>query len=276
MPVSRTVPVGVRLRDVPSGGVAELARAASALDASGTGFVVLGTQVGGLDPSTVASFLARRTSGLGLVVEAAPQRDHPYNIARRVASLDHLTRGRAGWWVLSDDDSTELGLGVRSSWVDAPRSTRNPDAVTAVRALWRTWPAAAVVGDVESNIFTRAEDIRYADHRGVFTTAGPLTVPTTPQGEPVIFGPGTSDIAVEGDTAFASVSVDAIGSALDAGASGVVVDVHDLDAWLHDVLPGLIQDGVVRPRRSTTTLRGYLNIGLPAEPDLSANRPVYT
>lgn len=266
-----SVPVGVRLRGVRT--ASDVVRAAARLDKSATGFLVLGTSTAGLDGSTVASSLARRTTGLGLVVEAAAQRDHPFNIARRTASLDHLTGGRAGWWVLEHDPATELGLGERSSWVDAPPRERAADAVAAVRALWRTWPVESVVGDTASNVFTRAEDIRHADHDGIFRSAGPSTVPTTPQGEPVIFG---SDGADARSSDFRSVSVDAVEEHLDSGARGIVVDVDDVDTWTAETLPSLIERGYLRPRQRTSTLRGYLGLGLLTEPDVSTHRPAFT
>lgn len=268
------VPVGVRLGPGSSLTTRGLVHAAEKLDRSATGFVVLGAATSGYEPSTVAGFLARRTSGLGLVVEAAVQRDHPYNIARRTASLDHLTKGRVGWWVLDSDSTTELGLGESSSWAQASPRDRAEDAVTAVRALWRTWPADAVVGDVESNVFTRAEDIRYADHDGIFTTAGPLTVPTTPQGEPVVFGPGSSDLRVA-TTGFVTVTIDGIDDAIASGATGLVVDIDDVDRWTR-LLPDLVARGVVKARTDETTLRQYLGVDLPAEPDLSTRRPAFT
>ncbi|RRQ29456.1 LLM class flavin-dependent oxidoreductase [Rhodococcus sp. Eu-32] len=267
------VPVGVRLGRGSSLTIRGLVHAAERLDRSATGFVVLGTKSLGYEPSTIAGFLARRTSGLGLVVEAAVQRDHPYNIARRTASLDHLTQGRVGWWVREHDDETELGLGEASSWTSAPPRDRTEDAVIAVRALWRTWPADAVVGDVESNVFTRAERIRHADHDGIFTTAGPLTVPTTPQGEPVVFGPGSSDVRVGAD-GVAVVAVDGIDDAIASGVAGLVVEIDDVDLWIR-VLPNLVARGVVKARTDKTTLRQYLGVDLPAEPDLSTRRPAF-
>lgn len=270
------VPVGVRLRATATATTREAARAIEALDDTATGFVVLGTSSSGLEASVLANFVAHRTSGIGLVVEAAAQRDHPYNIARRTASLDHLSGGRAGWWVLPHDPATELGLGLRSSWVDSPPTDRTLDAVIAVRALWRTWPVDTIIGDIASNIFTRAEDIRHADHDGIFTTAGPLTVPTTPQGEPVIFGPEGSDLTTGAPDSFVSVGIDGIEEALDAGATGLVVDVDDVDAWAREVLPSLITRGIVYARQRVSTLRQYLDAEVPAEPDLSARRPAFT
>jgi alkanesulfonate monooxygenase SsuD/methylene tetrahydromethanopterin reductase-like flavin-dependent oxidoreductase (luciferase family) len=269
-----SVPVGVRLGRGSSLTTRGLVHAAEKLDRSATGFVVLGAKTLGYEPSTIAGFLARRTTGLGLVVEAAVQRDHPYNIARRTASLDHLSKGRIGWWAQAEDSSTELGLGERSSWTSAPPQDRIEDAVTAVRVLWRTWPADSVIGDVESNVFARSENIRRADHHGIFTTAGPLTVPTTPQGEPVVFGPGSSDLRI-GTTGFAIVGVDDIDDAIASGATGLVVDIDDVDRWTR-LLPDLVARGVVKARTGETTLRRYLNVEKPASPDLSTRRPAFT
>lgn len=273
---SLPVPVGVRLRPAATATTRDAARAIEVLDDTATGFVVLGTSSSGLEASALANFVAHRTSGIGLVVEAAAQRDHPYNIARRTASLDHLSGGRAGWWVLPHDPAIELGLGLRSSWVESPPTARTLDAVIAVRALWRTWPVDTIVGDVASNIFTRAEDIRHADHNGIFTTAGPLTVPTTPQGEPVIFGPVGSDFSTGTPDGFVSVGADGVEDALESGATGLVVEVDDVDSWTGDILPTLLKRGIVHARQRVSTLRQYLDADVPAEPNLSTRRPAFT
>ncbi|MGD0699200.1 MAG: LLM class flavin-dependent oxidoreductase [Trebonia sp.] len=161
------------------------------LDASGASYVVIGAgreEEGALpspSPTVVGTLLARRTGGIGIVVAASPQRDHPYNVARRVASLDHISGGRAGLLTLRRDRALDLGIGESSAWAPGDlTAARLADAVSAIRKLWRTWPVESLDADPA---VARSAQVRYADHVGAFSTKGPLNVPTTPQGESVVF-----------------------------------------------------------------------------------------
>ncbi|MFF2083685.1 LLM class flavin-dependent oxidoreductase [Nocardia sp. NPDC058176] len=238
--------VGVEISD------GELARAvgtgfdevAGLLDGAGIGYVVLGADradgaTESLSPAIAGTLFARRTRGLGIVAAASPQRDHPYNIARRLASLDHLAHGRAGWLALREDRSTTLGQVARGSWTGPEPLGAAPlaDAVTAARALWRTWPIETLTG---TDSF-----VRHADHTGQYSTTGPLNVPTTPQGEPVVWWRyergddpghvGVADVAIvapgEIDTARAELPESVhrhvrIDNADLAGHTGDRADVH--------------------------------------------------
>lgn len=189
------------------------------LDDSGASYVVLGAgrSSGGwsFSPTVIATVLARRTERIGLVVAGSPQRDHPYNLARRVASVDHISAGRAGLLALVHDRSIDAGIGNGSSWVDRSiRRTELADALLAVRTLWRTWPISSLDPDPA---IARAAELPFADHVGVFSTKGPLNVPTTPQGEPLVFwSADRSDFADR----FATASI----------ADVVLIDADDLDA----------------------------------------------
>ncbi len=170
---------------------AGLSGLADALDASGATYAVVGadrTEVGGapsVSPTVAGALLARRTKNIGLVLAASPQRDHPYNIARRVASVDHVSGGRAGFLALRRDRVLEFGVGDGSSWVEAPIGAGElADVVIGIRKLWRTWPIETL--DADPTVSESAV-IRFATHFGVFNTKGPLNSPTTPQGEPVVF-----------------------------------------------------------------------------------------
>ena len=169
------------------------------LDEVGAAFLALGVDraLGApgratLDPSIAAAALAARSTTPFLVV-AAPQRDHPYNLARRIASLDHLADGRAGLLLAERDLSAPLAEAGREAWGGArlspgaplePTTTR--DAALALAALWQSFPVESIVGDRESRVYAEADRIVHIDHHGVFDIAGPLTVPTTPQGAPVL------------------------------------------------------------------------------------------
>jgi alkanesulfonate monooxygenase SsuD/methylene tetrahydromethanopterin reductase-like flavin-dependent oxidoreductase (luciferase family) len=178
------------------------------IDASGASYAVIGadraeeTGLRSASPTVAGTLLARRTGGLGVVVAASPQRDHPYNTARRAASLDHISAGRGGLLVLSRDRSLDLGIGDSSVWAPGDLAAEQlADALAATRKLWRTWPVESLDADPA---VARSAQLFYADHVGVFRTKGPLNVPTTPQGEPVVFwlvsAKGT-DIEAELETA---------------------------------------------------------------------------
>lgn len=159
------------------------------LDASGIDFVILRPDSPAdapavrFDPTIAATVLARHTRSVGLVVAIAPLRDHPYNLARRVASLDHLSGGRAGWLVLPDDPAAPHG----SLWAEASTADVLADAVTVARALWESWPADSIIGDAQTGTFADSSRISYVDHAGVHQVSGPLNVPEPPQSKVPIF-----------------------------------------------------------------------------------------
>ncbi|MFC8527448.1 hypothetical protein [Nocardia sp. NPDC057227] len=279
------------------------------LDAAGVGYVLLGADRAAgtgpaLSPALTGTVFARRTTGLGLVAAASPQRDHPYNLARRIASLDHIARGRAGWLALRADAAIALGAPDRGSWAPArgPRGAELlADAVTAVRALWRTWPLESLTLERPARVRPPEAELRYADHTGAYASTGPLNVPTTPQGEPVVFwehadGDGahaaTADLVLAGPgdepAASAHLRLDAADPALREritaladrpGGTGVLIRVGraDVGGFLTGTLPALAAAGVVRLRDTADPepLRVHLGIDRRAEPDPRRWRPVY-
>ncbi|MFE7422622.1 LLM class flavin-dependent oxidoreductase [Rhodococcus sp. NPDC057529] len=144
------------------------------IDESGIDFLVLGGDHTNeveprIDATVAATVLARHTSSVGLVVTGAVVRDHPFNLARRLGSLDHGSRGRAGWL-------------IGSGPVDAA-----VDAVSVVRKLWESWPGDSIVDDAARGIFADSERIVHIDHTGFFSVSGPLNVPEPPQRKPPVF-----------------------------------------------------------------------------------------
>ncbi|MGW5265817.1 LLM class flavin-dependent oxidoreductase [Microbispora sp. NPDC004025] len=172
-------------------------RPASRLDGTGAAFVVAGLdRIDGsrpgdvtVEPTAAAAFLATHAPGTAFLAAAAPHRDHPYNLARRVASLDHLSRGRSGLILGVRDgyapgDTAWGGAGLTEGAPLGVGTTR--DAALAIQKLWQSWPQESIVANHETRIFAHAEQIVHVDHGGVFDVAGPLTVPSTPQGSPVL------------------------------------------------------------------------------------------
>ncbi|WP_328396418.1 LLM class flavin-dependent oxidoreductase [Nocardia sp. NBC_00416] len=291
------------------------------LDASGVGYIVLGADrraAGGasLNPALLGTVFARRTRGLGIVAAAAPQRDHPFNIARRLASLDHLTRGRAGWLALRSDAHLALGATRHGSWAPAGGPVGAEllaDAVTAARALWRTWPLESLTRASAAIDRTPDVEVRYADHTGAFATTGPLNVPTTPQGEPIVcweYEPGDSGHLGVTDIAFVTPRDRAVAVPADPavtthvrlhgesarlrsriaeladdawGVTGVLVRIGlaELPGFLDTTVPALADAGLIRLRAATgaagdaPTLRDHLGIPRRPDPDPLRFRAVY-
>ncbi|MCK8674024.1 LLM class flavin-dependent oxidoreductase [Rhodococcus sp. NPDC003382] len=168
----------------PAGPLSPL-EAGALLDASAVDFAILGGDV--LDPrvapeqrfdaSVAAALLAANSRRIGLVVAADPRVHHPYNLARRLASLDHLSGGRIGWLV---------GAGASSGPAEGVESLLD-DAVTVARKLWESWPADSIVADRERAVFVESERITFIDHEGVFSVSGPLNVPEPPQRKLPVF-----------------------------------------------------------------------------------------
>ncbi|WP_068273560.1 LLM class flavin-dependent oxidoreductase [Aldersonia kunmingensis] len=137
-----------------------------------------------IDPTVVATVIARHTERVGLVVAAAPRREHPFNIARRLASLDHGAHGRVGWLVGPFDYSTPR---YEQAWTTAGPLVSTVDAVAIARELWGSWPAASIVSEADRGVFAESERITYIDHVGAYSVSGPLNVPEPPQAQLPVF-----------------------------------------------------------------------------------------
>jgi len=132
-----------------------------------------------LEPFVSGASLAAATSRIGIVVTANPTYYDPYTVARLLASLDHLSQGRASWNLVTGADAIAAGNFSRDAhWDTETRYDRADEFVTAVRSLWDGAERPA----------------RVHNHRGdIFDIAGPLGIARPPQGYPVILHAGTSD-----------------------------------------------------------------------------------
>ncbi len=147
------------------------------------------------EPITLLSALAMTTSRVGLVASASTTYNEPYHIARKLASLDHLSGGRAGWNVVTshtDMEAQNFGLDQNPDYVD--RYARAEEFVDVVRGLWDTWEDGAFLLDKAQGLYFDAAKQHVLDHKGPhFSVRGPLTVAPTPQGQPVIVQAGASE-----------------------------------------------------------------------------------
>ena len=151
--------------------------------------------VGWLDPTVLLPALAAVTEHVGLVATASTTYNEPYNLARRFASLDHISNGRAGWNIVTTagkDAAQNFGLD------DIPahkhRYERATEFLDVCLKLWDSWEDDFLIGDKESGRFAHGDKIHTIDHRGeFFKVRGPLNVPPTPQRHPLLVQAGSSD-----------------------------------------------------------------------------------
>jgi FMN-dependent oxidoreductase (nitrilotriacetate monooxygenase family) len=153
-----------------------------------------GGQLSYLDPMMVLPVMARATKHLGLGATLSTTFFNPYHLARMLASLDHLSRGRACWNVVTSTmDFEARNFGLDALPAKDLRYDRADEVVEACCALWDCWQDDALVMDKASGLFIDPAKVRYADYEGRHVrTRGPLTVPRCPQGRPVLMQAGAS------------------------------------------------------------------------------------
>jgi FMN-dependent oxidoreductase (nitrilotriacetate monooxygenase family) len=150
--------------------------------------------LGAMDPITVLAAVAATTSDLGLVATASTSYNEPFNLARRLASLDHLSRGRAAWNIVTTFvPDVALNFGETLLPQHAGRYARAEEFVDVVLKLWNSWGQGALVGDRASGLFADASKVKAIDHHGTFfSVRGPSTLPRSRQGRPILFQAGAS------------------------------------------------------------------------------------
>src|SRR5450432_3919371 len=147
------------------------------------------------DPLTLLPALSQHTKHLGLIATASTTFEPAYTIARRFASLDHLSDGRAGWnLVTTSNPDAALNFGMDEQMEHAERYARAREFYDVVTGLWDSWADDALIRDVESGIFFDPEKLHVLNHEGRYLKVrGPLNVARPIQGWPVIVQAGASD-----------------------------------------------------------------------------------
>ena len=149
---------------------------------------------GTLEPTLVLTIMAAATRHIGLIATASTTYNDPFNLARRFASLDHLSGGRAGWNIVTTaDEDAALNFSMTGRPDHARRYERAAEFLEASLKLWDSWEDDAIVADKASGVHAVPERIHAADHAGEhFSVRGPLNVPRSPQGHPLIVQAGSS------------------------------------------------------------------------------------
>lgn len=152
----------------------------------------------GFEPITLLSALSSRTQEIGLVATATTTYNQPYHLARMFASLDHLSRGRAAWNIVTSGSKFEApNFGEKKLPDHDTRYARAREFVQVVKGLWDSWEDDAFIRDKQSGIFVDTEKLHLLNHRGEYlSVSGPLNIARPPQGYPVLVQAGASDIGV--------------------------------------------------------------------------------
>lgn len=149
---------------------------------------------GTLEPTVVLAAIAAVTSRIGLIATASTTYNDPYNLARRFASVDHVSGGRAGWNIVTTahlEAARNFGLDELPS--HRTRYERAAEFIDVALALWDSWEDDVEVGDKEAGTWGDAEKIHPPEHVGEhFRVAGALTTPRSPQAYPLLVQAGSS------------------------------------------------------------------------------------
>lgn len=147
------------------------------------------------EPLTLLAALSTVTERIGLVGAASTTYNEPFHVARKFASLDHLSAGRAGWNVVTSVSPREAAnFGQDAHLEHGLRYKRAAEFVDVVRALWDSFDDGAVLRDTAAGRYYDPAGLHTPHHRGEhFTVRGPLSISRPPQGHPVIFQAGSSE-----------------------------------------------------------------------------------
>ncbi|MFF0266244.1 LLM class flavin-dependent oxidoreductase [Kribbella sp. NPDC004536] len=150
---------------------------------------------GSLEPTVLLTALAGVTSRIGLIATASTTYNDPYNLARRFASVDHVSGGRAGWNVVTTaGPEAALNFNLTDQPAHAERYDRAAEFLEVAYKLWDSWQDDAAIADKQSGVWAVQERVVPIEHVGRhFQVRGPLNVPRSPQGHPLIVQAGSSE-----------------------------------------------------------------------------------
>ncbi|MFC3743015.1 LLM class flavin-dependent oxidoreductase [Paractinoplanes deccanensis] len=150
---------------------------------------------GKLEPTVLLAALAVTTRRIGLIATASTSYNEPYNLARRFASLDHLSGGRAGWNIVTTaGDAAARNFGLDDQPLHRSRYERADEFLQVATKLWDSWADDAVVADKAAGVHARHDRVRGIEHRGPwFRVDGPLNLPRSPQAHPLLVQAGSSE-----------------------------------------------------------------------------------
>jgi FMN-dependent oxidoreductase (nitrilotriacetate monooxygenase family) len=147
------------------------------------------------EPMTLLSALAMVTNNIGLIATSSTTYDAPYHVARRFASLDHISGGRAGWNIVTTaNPNASKNFGIDIQMEHDERYKRAREFHDVVTGLWDSWDDDAFIRDANTGIFFKPEKMHVLDHDGKYLKSrGPLNIARPIQGWPIIVQAGASN-----------------------------------------------------------------------------------
>ena len=220
------------------------------------------------EPFTLLSALAGATERIGLVATASTTFDAPYHIARRFASLDHISGGRAGWNIVTTSNpDAALNFGLTDHKEHGERYDRAREFYDVVTGLWDSFADDAFIRDRESGLYFDPGKMHVLDHKGPhLSVRGPLNIARPVQGWPVIVQAGASEagrqLAAEtAEAVFAAHRTLAEGQAFYADIKGRMAKAgRDPDHL--KILPGVlvvVGDSVAEAREKRALLDSFVH-----------------
>ncbi|PWB33897.1 LLM class flavin-dependent oxidoreductase [Pseudomonas sp. SDI] len=163
---------------------------------------------GRLEPTVLLTAVALATQHIGVIATASSSYNEPFNLARRFSSLDHLSGGRAAWNVVTNaTDAAAQNFGLAGAPRHVDRYARAAEFIDVTLKLWDSWEDDAIIADTVNGHFADPRKVHSIDFVGEhFSVKGPLNLPRSPQGRPVLVQAGSS----EGGKALGSRYADAI------------------------------------------------------------------
>jgi FMN-dependent oxidoreductase (nitrilotriacetate monooxygenase family) len=151
------------------------------------------------EPLTLLSALSVVTERIGLVASASTTYNEPFHVARNFASIDHISAGRVGWNLVTSQNEDEANnFGLNEHPAHGRRYQRAEEFAEVVKGLWDSWEDDAFVRDKETGLFFDPAKVHPLNHSGKhFSVRGPLNIPRSPQGYPVLVQSGSSEAGKE-------------------------------------------------------------------------------
>jgi FMN-dependent oxidoreductase (nitrilotriacetate monooxygenase family) len=150
---------------------------------------------GRLEPTVLVTAMAAVTERIGMIATCSTTYNDPFNLARRFASVDHISGGRVAWNAVTTATPTAAAnFGLTGAPVHTDRYARADEFVELVIKLWDSWEDDAIIGDRGNGIYADRARVHAVDHEGEhFSVKGPLNVARSPQGRPVLVQAGSSE-----------------------------------------------------------------------------------
>jgi FMN-dependent oxidoreductase (nitrilotriacetate monooxygenase family) len=220
------------------------------------------------EPMTLLSALSMVTSHIGLGATVSTSYNEPYNVARFMSSLDHISNGRAAWNVVTSSNAASfLNYGKERPEHDL-RYEIASEFVDVVRGLWDCWDDGAIIADHASGTFVDKSKVRPLNHKGrFFNVKGPINMMRSPQGQPIIIQAGGSpsgqDLSARSaDLVFSVVNGDPVSAKAAYDSLKERVIKHGRQPAQLPILPGLmpiVGDSDQEAREQLARLQGWLS-----------------